>query len=84
MNTLTFEVGTKIRAYDFVSRTDCYIEGIVKSIDLTGSGKITADVTYAISIDQDYTDEITEFSTYLTLGDERLWEKFGRERIVAI
>jgi len=42
----TFQIGQKIRSYDFVSRDDCYIEGIITSID---NGIIQFRVTKAIA-----------------------------------
>ena len=45
------KVGQRIRAHDFHERTDCYVEGPVKRIDLKGTEQGFA--AFVIDVDKD-------------------------------
>jgi|TARA_R110000737_G_scaffold17232_3_gene34722 hypothetical protein len=79
----TFQIGQKIRSYDFVSRTDCYVEGLITSIC---NSVIEFTVTKSISEGAEYTDRPDVMRT-VDLGNDltdRMYEELGRQRIEAI
>ena len=79
-----FKIGQKIRSYDFFSRTDCYIEGVITNIC---NGLIEFNVTKSISEGQEYTDRPETMQTADIGNDvfsDRMFERLGRHRIEAI
>lgn len=79
----TFQIGQQIRSYDFISRTDCYIEGVITSIC---NGVIEFTVTKSISEGEEYKDRPAVMRT-VDLGNDLtdgMYEKLGRERIQSI
>lgn len=81
----TFKIGTKIRAYDFPDKRDCFYEGVISSVD---GKKITADISKAVSLGVDVTElqgnKVTQFTTHLHIDSERQWSWDGQERIEVI
>lgn len=78
-----FQIGQKIRSYDFFSRTDCYIEGVINSIE---NGVIEFSVTKSISLGKEYKDRPDVMQT-VDLGNDlsdSMYEDAGRQRIEAI
>jgi len=79
----TFQIGQKIRSYDFVSRDDCYIEGIITIID---NGIIQFRVTKAIAEGEEHTSCPYIMSTS-DLGKDwtdSIYEGLDRQRIQSI
>lgn len=78
-----FQIGQKIRSYDFISRTDCYIEGVITNIC---NGLIEFNVTKSISEGKEYTDRPDTMQTADIGNDfsDRMYEGLGRQRIEAI
>lgn len=78
-----FQIGQQIRSYDFISRADCYIEGVITSIY---NGVIEFTVTKSISEGAEYKDRPAVMQT-VDLGHDltdRMYENLGRQRIEAI
>jgi hypothetical protein len=78
-----FEIGQNIRSYDFISRTDCYIEGVITNIC---NGLIEFDVTKSISEGREYADRPASMQTADIGNDfsDRMYNDLGRQRIEII
>jgi len=78
-----FSIGQSIRSYDFISRTDCFIEGIITGIE---GGMIEFSVTRSISEGTEYSDRPDTMQTP-DIGNmmwDRMYKSEGRQRIEVI
>lgn len=47
------KVGDRIRAHDFHERLDCYVEGVVTAVDLTGEQHPEGAACFVVKVDVD-------------------------------